>query len=305
VEYVGYRSRAAATRRGPAYRALRACWHFIKGRMLYGILLFPYGKRRHRRTLAAAQRTQSHTYTCFFRAPAQLDLICGPLLDRVLAHKRPGSPLRILLFAASTGAEAYTLASVLLAARPTLDFSIIASDLHAEMVERGRRALYSHDEVWHGEHVTEEFVRQTFDLDGSDFVVKPEIAARVSFRQADLLDPLLGQQFGSADMVLAQNVLFHLDDAASSGAFDNVCDTLAPGAALLVEGMNLDQKMEQTRRRRLAPFARDHRRIYEQARAHVPLDWWNFYYGSEPYMSLVADRVRRYSTVFFSEAPPG
>lgn len=265
--------------------------------MLYDTLLYAYGKWRFKHVKRDVQRTQSHTYTCFFRAPAQLRVLAGSVVDHVLvgdAKRR----LDILVFAASSGAEAYTVASCLLKARPGLDFRIVASDLHPEMVERGAAGVYSRAEVLHSDYITDEFVRETFDVNGDNFTVRRELRERVEFRQANLLDGAQLASMPAGDIVLAQNVLFHLDDELAAQAFVNVCGRLKARAALLVEGMNLDQKMALSRAHQLVPLQADYRNIYRQQRVHVPLDWWNYYYGSEPFSRLQPDRVRRFSTIF-------
>lgn len=299
VNYGGYQVRQKPqVPRGLAYRLARATYRFLKVKLLYNTLLLPYGKLRHARVKRVVARTQSHTYTCFFRAPAQLEALAGPVVDRLL-QGAPERRLDILVFAASTGAEAYTVASFLRKARPALDFRIVASDLHQEMADRGNAGKYSRAEVWHSEYMTDEFVHDTFDAVGEDFVVKPELRARVSFTTANLLDPALSTRFPAADIVLAQNVLFHLDDAAAALAFEHVVSCLKPRAALFVEGMNLAQKVRLSSAYGLVPLAYRCRDIYEQSRVHVPLDWWNYYYGSEPYISLHPGRDRRYGSIYF------
>jgi chemotaxis methyl-accepting protein methylase len=255
-----------------------------------------------------AVRSQGHTYTCFLRSPVQMQAVTGPVLEYLIG---PGSqaeagaggsrspiPLEILVFACSNGAEAYTLASSLRSARPDLAFHIHASDLHPEMVEKARAAAYSVDEVHHSEDITPEFIEATFDLADGRYVVKPEIRERVSFSQASLLSPQLSQQFAPADIVVAQNVLFHLDPPVATSAFENLYGLLKPRSVLLVEGMDLDMRLRLTRARQLHPLAYRHREIYERSRAHVSLEWWRHYYGAEPYSAMAVDRVRRYGSIF-------
>jgi chemotaxis methyl-accepting protein methylase len=298
ADYTGYAAKTPANARGPLYRLLRSVYRFLKHRVLYGTLLYPYGMMRHRALLRSASRSQNHTYTCFFRSPAQLEALTGPVLEFVLGTPPGGRRLQILQFACSNGAEAYTMASALLQAHPTLEFSIVASDLHQEMVEKAIAARYSRDEVFHSEYMTDALARATFDRDDDGYHVKPAIRGRVAFRQANLLDPELARQFDAADIVVAQNVLFHLDQTSALAAFDNILRFLKPRSALLIEGMDLDMKESLTRTHRLQPLRYKCREIYEQARIHIPLAWWRYYYGMEPYSILRRDRFRRYASVF-------
>ncbi|WP_170844710.1 CheR family methyltransferase [Aliiruegeria lutimaris] len=257
--------------------------------------LLPYALLRHRQLRRQGQRVDDHTYTCFLRAPAQLSLISGPVLD----YLGRGERLEITLLACSNGAEPYTIASWLAQAVPGLDFHIRASDLHPEMVARAQAARYSRDEVLHSEYMTQSFLDATFEEDADGYVVRPEIRARVSFSQASLLDgDGLRAEFGQAPLVVAQNVLFHLPPDLAADALRNLYSLTKPGGALLIEGMDLDLRAEVTEQLGLVPFTEDLRRVYEETRVHTPLRWWRYYWGTEPFMHLRPNRSRRYATAF-------
>jgi acyl carrier protein len=168
------------------------------------------------------------------------------------------------------------------------------------MVERGRMAEYSFDEV-HYWATSNAFVDQTFDKVGEVYVVKPHIRARVSFRQASLLDPGIVRDFEPADLVFMQNVLCHLDPGPATQAFFNVVQLLKPKSALFVDGMSLDLRESLTRAAGLVPVSYSLREIHEFARTHVGERWWNYYYGMEPYAWWHLDRVRRFSTIFLRD----
>lgn len=273
---------------------------------LYGAVLFPYGTYKHQRLLRDCKRVDNHTYTCFLRAPSQLRALTGPVLDFLGNPEREGRRLNILMFACSNGAEAYTIASWLMMKVPQLDFHITGSDLHQQMVERCVAAEYSEAEALHSDYVTREFVEATFDRKGDRYVVKPSIRERASFSQANLLDAEgLDKQFKPADLVTAQNVLFHLTPPDARKAFANVAKFLAPRSVLLVEGMDPDLRVELTRLHGLEPLTHDLRKIYSETRVHTPADWWNYYWGSEPYFPLRPDKERRYGTIFLRGAGSG
>jgi chemotaxis methyl-accepting protein methylase len=273
-----------------------AFW-FLKSKVLYGPVTYPYGVLKHAWLLATCDRTQSHTYTCFYRTPSQLEALAGPVLE-ALGGPALGRPLEIVVLACSNGAEAYTIASFLSRRLPGLDFKITAADLHQEMVEYGRAASYSEQEALQSEFIDAEFVSSTFDKVGDRYVVKPEIRARVSFTQANLLDEGLAKQFAPADVVTAQNVLFHLRPNDARKAFRNLVKLLKPRSALLIDGMDQPLRIELTREQGLEPVRHKARAIYRESRVHTPIDWWHYYWGSEPYSPLRRDRARRYGTIF-------
>lgn len=295
-DWIGYhardlnRKKSLRGRLGTAFRWARA--------RAYDIFCLPHGLARHRALLESAERTQSYTYTCFYRAPEQLRTVSGPVLE-YLGFPATDRRLDILVFAASNGAEVYTLASWLMQQCPNLDFHITASDLHPHMVERCVEADYSAAEALQSDYITQEFVEATFDRSGERYLVKPAIKAKTTFTQANLLDrKQLEQKFEAADIVLAQNVLFHLAPDNATIAFENCVRLLRSRAALLIEGMDPDLRIDLTRRHELQPLAANQKKIYNETRVHTPPDWWNHYWGSEPYLPLRKDKKRRYGTIF-------
>jgi chemotaxis methyl-accepting protein methylase len=270
--------------------------HFFKSRILYGILLYWYGLTRHRAILTNAVRSDSHTYTCFCRSPGQIEALLGPVMEFLLNNRGP-EIFQINVFAASSGAEAYTLASILLKQFPNLNFQIKASDLHQEMVEQAIEATYTYNEVHCGMN-SKPFITDTFNKIGDRYQVKAEIRAKVSFLAANLLDPKLLDQFSPADIIYAQNVLFHLEQPLAKEAFQNIIQFLKPKSALFIDGMELDMREQLTSEAKLVPLDYKCRKIHEFATRHIDDHWWNYYYGMEPYAFWHPNRIRRFSTIF-------
>ena len=285
---------------GIAHRVLDV----LRNGLVRDTLLRPYGLWRQRALQRGSARSQHHAYTCFFRAPRQLDALTGPALERLLQVRGPRGgmqderPLRILNFACSNGAEAYTLAAALRRRHPRLRFHIEASDHDPALVEIAREGVYGADDVWRHGHAEHALVDELFDEEGGRYRVKPQVRAHVSFSQADLLSPALADCWGVADIVLAQNVLFHFGPDDMRRAFANLVRLLGDHSLLLIEGMDPDLKRALTCEHGLEPLDLDTRRIYQQSRQHIPSDWWNYYYGAEPWSWLRRDRARRYGSIF-------
>lgn len=298
VDYEGYQAAFRPRSKGAVHDAARRAYGWLRQRVLYDTLLFPYATWHHNRLLATSDRSQGHTYTGFHRTPAQLEAIRGPVLEHLGVARDSTRPLDILVFAGSNGAEAFTLASVLRATRPSLPLHIVSTDLHDEMVARGRQARYSRDEVLHHAHVTQQFLESTFIHDGSTFTVKPEIRQLVQFEQANMLDASSGRRFAPADIVVAQNVFCHLRPWDAEQAFHIIRSCLKPRGVLLLNGMDLGLRSRLTDQAGLRPLAFNARRIHDESRSHVSLAWWRYYYGIEPYCGWRRDALRRYSTIF-------
>lgn len=282
-----------------AYKLLRSVYRFFKYNIVYRIILLPYGRKKHRLLLNTTDRKNDHTYTSFFRSPPQLEVLSSSVLDFLQAGN-PQSRIMINVFAASTGAEPYTIASHLKKVRPGLDFHIFASDLHKSTVEKAKSAIYTLEEITQGLVVTDEHMSQTFDqLENGQYQVKEEIRKHVTFSQADLLDKNLGSQFNKADIVFAQNVLFHMPPAMAREAFANIISFLKPHSVLFIDGMEIEMRVELTKKARLTPLNHSIREIYEYSRKHFPEKWWKFYWGNEPYFPLSRNKQYRYGTIFY------
>ena len=283
--------------------SLGSIWYFLKQRVLYDFLLYPYARSVHRRVVQSAERSQAHTYTSFYRSPDQLDALVSQVIPRFAARaKAEKRPVSINVVACSTGAEAYTIASEIIDKCPGIDFRIQASDLHEHTVAQAQSARYSRAEVFHKDGIPAEFVLRTFDRDGDELVVKKSIRDKVSFKTANLLDPDLLRSFEPADIVFAQNVFFHLYPKDAEAAFTNVLGLLKERAALFIDGTELGMKERMTREADLVPLPYKLREIYSFARRHIPARWWHYYYGAEPYFSFRPGKFRRYSTIFFTRA---
>ncbi|MBK7862575.1 MAG: hypothetical protein IPJ65_29000 [Archangiaceae bacterium] len=278
------------------YSSAKALYRVVRRLPYLGLLDLPLARARHRRVLRGVRRSDHHTYTCFYRSRRQLDAIVGPVCDALWAQGVRHAIINV--FAASNGAEAYSVAAELLHRRPALDFTIRGSDLHPETVAQGRAATYASEEAGQGGRVPAELLERTFDRQGEAWVVKRHIRDKVGFEQADLLDPAVVPRYPGADLVLAQNVLFHLPPERSERAFHHALATVKRGGFLLVEGMDLDQRVALTTEAGLEPLDFAVREIYAAARQHVPENWWDYYYGSEPYSPFAAERLRRYCSIF-------
>lgn len=269
----------------------------LAARVFGGVLWTPYGRWQQGRLRRSVVRSDRHIYTTFFRSPGQLDALVGPVLDH-LAPRPAKEAVQINMFACSTGAEVYSVASELRRCHPELKWHIHASDLHEHTVSQARRARYARDDECLGASSTPARCAQVFDPSGKDWRVKPGIRQRVEFAQLDLLRGDLEACVPAADVVFVQNVLFHMDEKSARRAFAAAVSTMKPRSVLFVEGMELDVRVELTREFGLEPLCYRIREIYEQSRIHVAPRWWNYYYGSEPYCRFARDAKRRYATIF-------
>jgi chemotaxis methyl-accepting protein methylase len=254
-----------------------------------------YRHWRHQLTLALSRR-RNRSFTQFMRLPTQYLALSGPVLDWVLPAV--GDELRILVVGCSNGAEAYSIASVLLAACPRLRFRVRGVDIDEVQLARARHGLYRAVEVHDNPLLPAGFVEQTFCPQGERLQVRPEIASLASFERGNALDLGLRHKLGQAEILFAQNFLYHLRPRIAAAAFDNLVSLLAPRAALFVDGMDLGLRERLTRRHRLQPLHYQLEQIHEEARRGRGSFYPYVYFGLEPFRTVQTEWQRRYATIF-------
>lgn len=258
-----------------------------------------YERLRHKLALLREERVNSH-FTGFQRLPTQYDGLTGPVADRLLELRGADETLQIAVHGCSNGSEAYTIASLLLKHRPEVSFRVRAFDLVPDVVESARSARYTDDEVYNNKHLRPGFIESTFIRDGDAFVVRPEIRERVELDVADVLGDDLLARTGDADVVFAQNFLFHLDRGASRKALANLRRLVRPGGALFIDGVDLDLRLAFVRRERLVPLDFEIGTIHDEARWARAVGWPYHYWGLEPFLTVRHDWRRRYATIFLA-----
>jgi hypothetical protein len=216
-----------------------------------------------------------------------------------LAPAGEARPLEIVVLGCSIGAEPYSIASVLAARHPELKFRIRASDLDPAVIAQARLARFSARQVFATATIPRAFVQQTFEAasDGA-YVVKHEIARRVTFETADVLDPALPERMGTADIVYLQNLLVNMPIGVAKAGFLNACRLLGPRAALFVDGVPIGLRHRLTRAAGLIPLDFQIQAIHEDARQLHGAAWPWHYWGLEPFNMARRNWRARYATIF-------
>lgn len=169
--------------------------------------------------------------TSFFRDAGVLELAVEAAAAMMAAQ--PGRRLRIWSAGCSTGQEPYSLAMLFeeaYVARGLPFPEIVASDVSAAMVERARAGRFSQFEIQRGLPIRR--MMTWFDQEGTEWVVRPELARRIHFRRHNLAqDAALPGKF---DLVLCRNVLFYFPPAMRSHAYQTLRSAIRDGGALLL-----------------------------------------------------------------------
>jgi len=247
-------------------------------------------------------KRENRVYTQFYRFPHQYRAIVERVIPRLRAGEigAQSAPLEILMFACCSGAEAFSLSYVLQKHFPGLRFRIRGFDLVAPVIEKAKSATFTREEVFQGPFVTEEYVREAFDsIDAHHYRVKRPIAEACSFAVGDLLDRRSMEALGQADLVIAQNVLFHLPRPAARAAFGHLHHALKPGGALFVNGMDIDMRIELTRKLALEPLDYLVEEIHNDARVDRGSGWAGAYWGRKPFSRDSREWLREHGTIYY------
>lgn len=252
----------------------------------------------HRLALRFARR-RNYTYTSFCRLPTQLDVLATEVVDFV--HGDGSDEIRIIVFGCSIGAEPYSMASALHTRRPELRFRLECFDLEPSTVSRAQGGTYTTAELTAAPPLTQSFITSTFDVADASAVVKPALRAMTRFAQGNVLDPALIKSLGQADIVVAQNFLYHLARPDATRAFAHLFSLMKPRAALLVDGADIDMRTRLTAEAGLRPCATDLRKIHDESRVLRGYAWPRIYWGLEPFDASRSDAERRFATIFFAD----
>lgn len=171
--------------------------------------------------------------TYFYREEHQLRCMTSTLLPELLAHKAPGSTVRIWSMPCSTGEEPYSVAVWLLENWPDVDrydVEIVGSDIDT-------RALAAAEEGRYGERalmrLSPDIVARYFEREdtrlGATWRILADLRGSVRFTPCNLMDAAAMATQGRFDVVFCRNVLIYFDDASRRLAADNIFDALGPG----------------------------------------------------------------------------
>ncbi len=165
--------------------------------------------------------------TYFFREHPHFDY-----LGEWLAAQQ--GPLKLWSAACSSGEEAYSLALVAQEHVRSGDWSILASDLSRNMLEKARDAIYDSAQAkyfpqgWLHRHC----LGGTGEMSGC-FQVQAALRERVSLREINIIQPL-PDDLGLFDVIFLRNVLIYFSNDEKQRTVQRLVSQLRPGGLLFI-----------------------------------------------------------------------
>lgn len=173
--------------------------------------------------------------TDFFREPRHFEYLDDTVLPEWRA-RRSGPEFRVWSAGCSTGMEPYTLSIVLseFAARvPDFRFSILATDISTQVLEKAMRGIYAEDQV---RAVPESLKRKYFlrSKDRSRGLVRmaPELRRAVAFRHLNFMEKFAVRE--KMDVIFCRNVIIYFDKPTQENLLRRLASCLAPGGHLFI-----------------------------------------------------------------------
>ncbi|MCW5977689.1 MAG: hypothetical protein KIT09_06410 [Bryobacteraceae bacterium] len=138
--------------------------------------------------------------------------------------------VRALSACCSTGEEPYSIAMTLLDAGLNPEaFRVVGADLSGRALAAARRGEYGRNSF--RSELGDRLERHFTPIE-SGWKVRPEAAARVSFRQANILDPRALQDEAPFDAVFCRNALIYMREEARARVVGNLRELLAGDGVL-------------------------------------------------------------------------
>ncbi|GBD47973.1 CheR family methyltransferase [Methylopila sp. Yamaguchi] len=148
------------------------------------------------------------------------------------AHRRAGSPLRMLSLPCSTGEEPYSLAMAMFdAGFSASDFTIDGVDISTRNIAAATRAVYGRNS-FRGADLA--FRDRHFEAVEGGHRPSAAVLAQVKFKAGNLFDPAVTPPVEAYDVIFCRNLLIYFDRELQQRSIGRLRQMLVPGGLLLV-----------------------------------------------------------------------
>lgn len=174
--------------------------------------------------------------TEFFREPKHFDILVQKVLPDYLRRHSISEPLRLWSAGCSSGEEPYTLAMVLSEyARQNqgFRFSILATDISTQVLERAMRATYPEEKL---SNVSMEY-KKRYMLRGKNRCTglirfNQEVRSHISFQRLNFMEEFSFDK--PKHIIFCRNVIIYFDRKTQENLLSRFCNSLEPGGNLFI-----------------------------------------------------------------------
>jgi chemotaxis protein methyltransferase CheR len=159
----------------------------------------------------------------FYRNPPQWQVLETKIVPELM---QKSNSLKIWSAGCSTGEEPYTLAMVLMQNFPNLNFTITASDIDDEVLNKARAGVYNDKAVV---NLPKNYIVKYFRQQENTFTVNDEVKKKVKFLKQNLLKDVFDHNF---DLILCRNVVIYFTEESKAYLYKRFYEALRPGGVL-------------------------------------------------------------------------
>jgi chemotaxis protein methyltransferase CheR len=184
------------------------------------------------RLATAVVEAMTTNETSFFRDIHPFEALRTEVIPRIL-KTNGGDRLAMWSAAAATGQEAFSLALLVREHfRHLSSVTILGTDLSERVLDRARSGRFTQLEVNRG--LPASMLVRYFEQDGVEWQINETVRRMVTFRRANLAQPLTG--IPPMDVIFLRNVLIYFDAVTKRKVLAEVARILRPGGFLFLGG---------------------------------------------------------------------
>lgn len=167
--------------------------------------------------------------TDFFREADHFNFISEHMFQEINLNKQ--RRYKIWCAGCSSGEEAYTISVTFeeLAEKTAVDYSILATDICREVLQKAVTAIYSQDRIDHLPlHLKKKYFLKSKDASNNTVRVIPKLRSKVTFQRLNFMDDHYEVQ-GPFDIIFCRNVLIYFNKETQESVINKLCTKLNTG----------------------------------------------------------------------------
>lgn len=183
--------------------------------------------------------------TEFFRNPEFFEALRKNLEKEV---NTSGRTLKVWSAGSSIGCEAYSLSMMLNELSNKVKYSIIATDIDKNILNRAREGSYTFTEI---KSLDKKYLDKYFSKSDDKYIVDKNIKSKVTFKRHDLILDPYEKDF---DLILCRNVVIYFKDEVKQVIIEKFIESLKPGGLLFVGATESINTYKISGLEKLSPF---------------------------------------------------